>query len=154
MLVPTQALCQGVQSMQGQGGKGYDGGCCGSAAVLIPWLLWLLCGPVVSEVAQSCPTLCNPVDCSPPSSSAHGILQARILEWVAGTSCGPCKVHLWPRCLIAAGRGSSLPQGHPCFLGPPGKPFLLQFSSRTDCTRFSCIIPSIRDRRIVFVVSC
>ena len=36
-----------------------------------------------SEVAQSCPTLCDPVDCSPPGSSAHGILQARILEWVA-----------------------------------------------------------------------
>ena len=36
-----------------------------------------------SEVAQSCPTLCDPVDCSPPSSSVHGILQARVLEWVA-----------------------------------------------------------------------
>ena len=36
-----------------------------------------------SEVAQSCPTLCDPVDCSPPGSSAHGILQARVLEWVA-----------------------------------------------------------------------
>ena len=37
-----------------------------------------------SEVAQSYPTLCDPVDCSPPGSSVHGILQARILEWVAG----------------------------------------------------------------------
>ena len=36
-----------------------------------------------SEVAQSCPTLCNPVDCSLPGFSVHGILQARILEWVA-----------------------------------------------------------------------
>ena len=36
-----------------------------------------------SEVAQSCPTLCDPVDGSPPGSSVHGILQARILEWVA-----------------------------------------------------------------------
>ena len=36
-----------------------------------------------SEVAQSCLTLCDPVDCSPPGSSIHGILQARILEWVA-----------------------------------------------------------------------
>ena len=33
-------------------------------------------------VAQSCPTLCNPVDCSLPGSSVHGILQARIQEWV------------------------------------------------------------------------
>ena len=30
---------------------------------------------------QSCPTLCNPVDCSPPESSVHGILQARILSF-------------------------------------------------------------------------
>ena len=36
-----------------------------------------------SEVTQSCPTLRNPMDCSPPGSSVHGILQARILEWVA-----------------------------------------------------------------------
>ena len=35
------------------------------------------------EVAQSCPTLCDPVDYSPPGSSVHGILQARIMEWVA-----------------------------------------------------------------------
>ena len=36
----------------------------------------------VSEVAQSCPTLCDPMDCSPPGSSIQGILQARILELV------------------------------------------------------------------------
>jgi len=35
-----------------------------------------------SEVAQSCPTLCDPVDCSLPGFSICGILQARILEWV------------------------------------------------------------------------
>ena len=34
-------------------------------------------------VTQSCPTLCDPMDCSPPGSSVHGILQARKLEWVA-----------------------------------------------------------------------
>ena len=33
--------------------------------------------------AQSCPTLCDPLDCSPPGSSVHWISQARILEWVA-----------------------------------------------------------------------
>ena len=32
---------------------------------------------------QSCPALCNPIDCSPPGSFVHGILQARILEWAA-----------------------------------------------------------------------
>ena len=35
------------------------------------------------EVTQSCPTLCDLIDCSLPSSSVHGILQARVLEWVA-----------------------------------------------------------------------
>ena len=36
-----------------------------------------------SEVAQSCPTLSNPMDCSLPVSSIHGIFQARVLEWGA-----------------------------------------------------------------------
>ena len=37
----------------------------------------------VNEVAQSCPTLCDPMDCSLLGSSVHGIFQARILEWIA-----------------------------------------------------------------------
>ena len=41
-----------------------------------------------SEVAQLCPTLSDPVDCSLPGSSVHEILQARILEWVALSSPG------------------------------------------------------------------
>ena len=36
-----------------------------------------------SEVAQSCPTLSDPIDCSLPGSSVHGIFQARVLEWGA-----------------------------------------------------------------------
>ena len=40
-------------------------------------------GKVKVELAQPCPTLCDPIDCSPPGSSVHGILQARILDWVA-----------------------------------------------------------------------
>ena len=47
-----------------------------------------------SEIVQSCPTLCEPMDCSLPGSSLHGILQARILVWVA----------------ISFSRGSSLPR--------------------------------------------
>lgn len=38
---------------------------------------------VCAKSLQLCPTLCDPVDCSPPSSSVNGILQARILDWVA-----------------------------------------------------------------------
>ena len=45
-------------------------------------------------VAQSCSTLCNPMDCSPPGSTVHGISQARILEWVAVSSS---KGSSWPR---------------------------------------------------------
>ena len=47
-----------------------------------------------SEVAQSCPTLCDLMDCSPPGSSIHGILQARVLEWGA-TSFS--RGSSWPR---------------------------------------------------------
>ena len=59
---------------------------------------WLLTGPVdldhyESEVAQSCPTLSDPMDCRLPGSSVHGIFQARVLEWGA----------------IAFSRGSSPP---------------------------------------------
>ena len=66
-------------------------------------------------VTWSCPTLCDPMDSSPPGSSVHGISQARILEWVA----------------ISFSRASSRPrdQTHvPCLAGgffttePPGKP--------------------------------
>ena len=40
-------------------------------------------GKSESEVAQSCPTLSDPMDCSLPGSSVHGIFQARVLEWGA-----------------------------------------------------------------------
>ena len=66
-------------------------------------------------VTESCPTLCGPVNYSPPSSSIHGISQARILEWAA----------------ISFFRGSSRPRDQThisCITGrfftiePPGKP--------------------------------
>ena len=44
-----------------------------ASGILFPW----------SEVAQLCPTLCNPIDCSLPGSSGHGIFQAIVLEWIA-----------------------------------------------------------------------
>ena len=55
-------------------------GCAGSSLLcrLSLVVVWVR----VFSVALSCPTLCDPVDCSPPGSSVHGILQARILEWV------------------------------------------------------------------------
>ena len=45
-------------------------------------------------VAQSCPTLCDPMDCSVPGSSVHGIFQARILEWVVNSFS---RGSFWPR---------------------------------------------------------
>ena len=47
-----------------------------------------------SEVVQLCPTLCDPMDCSPPGSSVLGYFQARILEWVAMLSSSGSS---WPR---------------------------------------------------------
>ena len=49
---------------------------------------------------QTCMTLCNPVDCSPPGSCVHGILQARILEWVAAPPPGgPPDPFSYPSCI-------------------------------------------------------
>jgi len=52
------------------------------------WVPVLCCVCVHEKSLQSCPTLGDPMDCSPPGSSVHGILQARILEWVAFPSPG------------------------------------------------------------------
>ena len=51
----------------------------------------LQCMKVKSEVSQLCPTLHDPMDCSPPGSSIHGIFQARVLEWgaIAFSSSNP-----------------------------------------------------------------
>ena len=47
------------------------------------WLLWIMLLWTCVLVAQLCLTLCEPMDCSLPGSSVHGIFQARILDWVA-----------------------------------------------------------------------
>ena len=63
----------------------------------------------VSEVAQSCLTLCDLMDCSLPGSSVHGIFQARILEWVA----------------ISFSRGSSWPRDQSRVSGIVGRRFVI-----------------------------
>ena len=58
-----------------------------------------------AQSLQSCPTLCNHMDCSPPGSSIHGILQARILEWVAiSFSRGPSQPRNRTQVSCIAGR--------------------------------------------------
>ena len=58
-----------------------------------------------SKVAQSCLTLCNPVDCSLPGSSIHEILQAKILEWIAiSFSRGSSWTRDWTQVSRIAGR--------------------------------------------------
>ena len=51
-----------------------------------------------TKLLQSCAILCDPMDCSPSGTSVHGILQARILEWVAISSCrGSSRPRDWTR---------------------------------------------------------
>ena len=52
-------------------------------SAIINWDTKHLAVTAAAYLLQSCPTLCNPIDCSLPGSSVHGILQARVLEWVA-----------------------------------------------------------------------
>ena len=60
---------------------------------------WLKVRKRWGEVAQSCPTLCNPIEGSPPGSSIHGIFQARILEWVVISFS---RGYSWPEIKLAS----------------------------------------------------
>ena len=61
---------------------------------LIVWMPWHV--KLYAKLLQSYPTLCDPLDCNPPGSSVHGILQARILEWVVmPSSRGPSQPRDW-----------------------------------------------------------
>ena len=50
------------------------------------------------KVTQSCPTLCSPMDCSLPGSSVHGVLRARIVEWLSSPFSGKVKVKVTQSC--------------------------------------------------------
>ena len=68
-----------------------------------------------SEVAQSCPTLCDPIDWGLSGSSIHGIFQARVLEWIAiAFSRGSSQPRNWTQVSRTAGRRfTSEPPGNP-----------------------------------------
>ena len=70
-----------------------------------------------SEVAQLCPTLCDPIDCSLPGFSLHGILQARVLEWVP----------------ISFSRGSSQPRDQTQVSGTAGRLFTIWATREAHC---------------------
>ena len=74
------------------------------------WALSALKVKVKVLVTQPCPTLCHPMDYSPPGSSAHGILQTRILEWVAIPFSQP-RDQTWESC-ISAHCLDSIPKHH------------------------------------------
>ena len=65
------------------------------------------------KVTQSCPILCDPMHCSPPVSSVHRILQARILEWVWGHALEVPARGSW---LLTDPSTRSSPLGEPCLL--------------------------------------
>ena len=123
--------------------------------VRVPILSWRTCSYdlmcVHAKLLQSCLTLCNSMDCSPPGSSVHGILQARILEWVA----------------MASSRGSSQPSNlflldllhwqvgslPLCHLGSPNQVsciagrFFIEWATREDSlwSQFSSVVQSCLD---------
>ena len=80
----------------------------------------------VCSVAQSCPTVCDPTDCSLSSSSVHGILQARVLEWVV-ILFSSFSLHTSPLVHIASRNSSNLPVT--CFIILWFQQFLLQIST-------------------------
>ena len=105
----------------------------------------------VSEVAQSCPTLCDPVDCSPPGSSVHGILQAGIPEWIAisfsrGSSRPRDQTLGWSHCKVSriAGRRFNLWATKEVNLNEPGHGSNLnghqQVMSKEDEYRYNGIL--------------
>ena len=83
---------------------------------------WMACSAVLCHAAQSCPTLWDPVDCSPPGFSVHGVLQARILEWVAMPSLrdssqpGGLNPHVLHLLYWQVGSLPLMPPGSPCII--------------------------------------
>ena len=86
-------------------------------------------------------TLCDPVDCSPPASSVHGILQARILEWVAmPSSRGSSQPRVEPRSLaVQEDSLPSEPPGNPKNTRVGSYPFSRGTYQAKNQTRVSCI---------------
>ena len=93
-------------------------------------------------INQSCPALCDPMDYSSPDSSVHGILQARMLEWVAIPSLrGASRPRDWTHISYVSCIGR-LVLYHYCHLGSPITAPLTGLSGPNICTS-NCTIPSM-----------
>ena len=93
---------------------------------------------VRAKLLQSCLTLCDPMDCSPPGSSVHGILQTRILEWVAMLSF---RGFSQPRDRIRVSYVSSTGRRilYPlCHLRSPGRRLLTNKESESQRGKVAC----------------
>ena len=108
---------------------------------------------VRAELLQTSPTLCNPMDWGLPGSSVHGILQARVLEWVVRSSS---RGSSWPRdrigvslCLLRWQEGS-LP------LVPPGEPLWsyhsLSFSLQSDWIFFRTLPEEVFSQKSTWIM--
>ena len=92
------------------------------------------CSAAAAESLQSCPTLCDPMNCSLSGSSVHGILQERILEWVA----------------MPSSRGSSRPRDQTCisYISCIGRQFLYH-KSHLESLYISSSVHGILQKRIL-----
>ena len=87
------------------------------------WFIWFTAAAAKS--LQSCPTLCDPIDSSPPGSSVPGILQARILEWVAISFSNAC-MHDLVYCQLFTLECKLYRQGFVCVSFTDAAPLLAQ----------------------------
>ena len=108
------------------------------------------CFPYVCACTQSCPTLCGPMDCRPPGSSIHGILQAKILKWVAiSYSRGSSQPRDRTR-VSCIGKWGPLQSGKPCFLYIR-KCYFLRLSSLKPRQNTICKTPrSLQGQSLLF----
>ena len=117
---------------------------------------------VCTRSLQFCLTLYNPMDCSPPGSSVHGILQARILEWVAMPSSrdlpdpgiklmSPASPALWADCLPLSHQGS------PDDKLTSNQTFLYRlyfWMCKENCWKYSTLCPEIWMRKLGIFCLC
>ena len=85
-----------------------------------------------AKLLQSCPPLCDPMDSSPPGSSVHGILQARILEWVA-ISLSIISQSFLKSCLLSQWLYTTISSS----VTPPS-PFTFSLSQHQGCFQWVC----------------